>query len=272
MPCINAVSFHEHTHIEAICRMVREAGFDAIELSRPPFYEKLATAETRTAFVRWCEAIGLSLCGFDCWVEVEPFAAFDATLAEFGRAAEFASSLELGLIISHDTWAHTNGKRTASEVLQTNVRLFRHVAELTAAQDLTLVFEPHPDTLSMDDTWCVDFIDAVADGHQEGRVGVLYDSCHYGVGQPDSYVHAIEVLGKRIRHVHFSDGDRETYALHLPVGDGCLDLPSVTAALRQIGFDGSLTCDMYNYPLLADGARRNLEPIRQVERELGLTS
>ena len=116
-----------------------------------------------------------------------------------------------------------------------------------------------------------DFIDAVSDGHAEGSVGVLYDTCHYGVGQPDSYVRAIETLGKRIKHVHFSDGDRETYALHLPVGDGCLDLASVTAALKQIGFDGSLTCDMFNYPLLEDGARRNLEPIRQVELDLGLT-
>jgi sugar phosphate isomerase/epimerase len=65
------------------------------------------------AFFRWCESIGLNLYGFDCWVEVEPFEALDETLEEFRRAVEFASALDLGLIISHDTWAHTNAGRSS---------------------------------------------------------------------------------------------------------------------------------------------------------------
>lgn len=272
MTCINAVSFHEYRSIETVCRIVREVGFDSLEVSRPLFYDKLTTAETRAAFLRWCQSVGLSLCGFDCWVEVEPFTAYDETLAEFCRAVDFASALDLGLIISHDTWMHTNGDCKPGDVLDTNVRLFRQVAELTNAAKLRLVFEPHPDTLSMDNSWCVDFIDSVADGLTDGSVGVLYDSCHYGVGQPNSYVQAIEALGQRIKHVHFSDCDRNTYALHLPIGDGCLDLTSVTAALKHIGFEGSLTCDMFNYPLLEDGARRNVQPILEVERELGLAT
>lgn len=271
MPCINAVSFHEYRHIETICRIVRDAGFDGMEVSRPPFYEKLTTPETRAAFRDWSQSIGLGLYGFDCWVEVEPFQAFTDTLDEFRRAVDFAAELDLGLIISHDTWVHTNGERSPSEVLDVNVRLFQRVAEMTANAGLKLVFEPHPDTLSMDDAWCIDFCDAVAAGHPAGSVGILYDACHYGVGQPDTYLRAIEQLGKRIQHLHFSDGDGHTYALHLPVGEGCLDLAGATAALKQIGFSGSLTCDMYNYPLLEDGARRNAEPIRAVERELGLT-
>jgi sugar phosphate isomerase/epimerase len=271
MPRINAVSFHEYQHIETICRIVRAAGFDGMEVSRPPFYDKLTTPETRTAFLNWCRLIGLDLYGFDCWVEVEPFAAFEETLDEFQRAIEFAAALDLGLIISHDTWARTNGDRSAAEVLEANVRLFRRVADLSADAGLTLVFEPHPDTLSMDNAWCSDFCDAVADGRAAGSVGILFDTCHYGVGQPDTYLPAIEQLGARIRHVHFSDGDCRTYALHLPIGDGCLDLKGVTAALKQIGFNGTLTCDMYNYPLLQVGARRNVEPICAVERELGLS-
>ena len=272
MPRINAVSFREYTHIESICRIVRSAGFDGLEVSRPPFYDRLTTPETRTAFLNWSRSIGLSLYGFDCWVEVEPFTAFDATLDEFQRAVDFATALDLGLLISHDTWAHTNGARSPVDVLNTNVRLFRQVADLTAAAGLTLVFEPHPDTLSMDNAWCIDFCDAVADGRPSGSVGILFDTCHYGVGQPDTYLQAIEQLGTRIRHVHFSDGDCRTYALHLPLGDGCLDLAGATAALKQVGFSGTLTCDMYNYPMLEDGARRNVEPIQAVERELGLVS
>jgi len=270
MARINAVSFHETRSIEAICRTVRAIGYDSLELSRPPFYEKLTTTATRAAFANWANSIGLNRYGFNCWVDVQPFDDPVGTLQEFVRAADFAVDLNLQMVISHDSWASVNGGRSPAEVLRANVDLFRQVAQIMARRQLTLVFEPHPDTCSMDDAWCIDFLDAVAEGHEVGRVGVLFDTCHYGVGQPSTYLGAIERLGQRIRHLHFADGDCQTYALHLPMGDGCLELAEVTQRLRSVGFHGSLTCDMYNYPLLEEGARRNLEHVRQVESALGL--
>lgn len=272
MPRINAVSFHETPSIESICRIVRDAGFESLEVSRPPFYDKLITTGTRKAFAEWAERLGLSLYGFDCWVEVEPYAAFAETLAEFQKSVEFAVDLNLGMIISHDPWASVNGDRSPAECLKTNVELFRRVSEMTAASGLQLVFEPHPDTLSMDNAWAIDFIDAVAEDRPARSVGLLYDSCHYGVGQPDGYLQSIAVLGERIRHLHFSDGDCKTYALHLPLGDGEIDLAGVLGELKKINFQGTLTNDLYNYPLLEEGARRNVEPIRKIEQELGLTA
>jgi sugar phosphate isomerase/epimerase len=120
----------------------------------------------------------------------------------------------------------------------------------------------------MENAWAIDFLDAVAHGQPAGQVGILYDCCHYGVGQKTSYVEAISVLGRRIQHLHFSDGDRRTYALHLPIGDGELDLAAVIAALREIRFQGTVTNDLYNYPLLEDGARRNAPRMSDVERQL----
>jgi sugar phosphate isomerase/epimerase len=268
MARINAVSFHETPSGEAICRLVRDSGFDSIELSRPPFYHNLTTRDARQAFAGWLSELGLTMYGFDAWVEVEPFADFDGTLAEFQRAIDFAADLDLGMIITHDPWLRVVGDRAAGACMKILVPFFARLAEMAAAAELDVVLEPHPDTLTMDNHIAIDLVDGVGCEN----LGLLYDCCHYGVGQPDAYVEAIAALGRRIRHVHFSDGDRATYALHLPLGEGNLELDAIVAALKEVGFSGTLTNDLYNYPLLERGARHNADRIREVERQLQLTT
>jgi inosose dehydratase len=268
MARINAVSFHEHPSIEEICHKIRAAGFDSLELSRPPFYSKLTTRGTRATFAKWLDELGLSMYGFDAWVEVEPYAAAAATLASFQDAIDFADELDLGMVITHDGWKRIIGHRRPSECLEVLIPFFQNVADMADDAGLDVVLEPHPDTLTMDDSFAIDLVDGVG----RDNIGLLYDCCHYGVGQPNSYVQAIERLAHRIRHVHFSDGDRTTYALHLPLGEGDLDLGSVVEALKAVGFHGTLTNDLYNYPLLEEGARRNADRIRQVEHELQLVN
>ena len=68
MARINAVSFHENRSIDEIFRIVRAAGFDSLEVSRPPFYDKLTTpGATALASQPWQRgAIPLSLGAVCC--------------------------------------------------------------------------------------------------------------------------------------------------------------------------------------------------------------
>lgn len=266
MPCINAVTFHENPSLEAICRTVCAAGFDTLEVSRPPFYDKLRTPGTRQRFAAWAHGQGLRLRGFDCWVEVDPYQARQETLEGFRAAVDWAADLGLGLLISHDPWAKVNAGRAPTACLVATQELFRPVADWCAAKGLTLVFEPHPDTLSIDNAWAIDFVDGLG----RDNVGLVYDCCHYGVGQPRTYVEAIRTLGHRIRHLHVADGDAVTYALHLALGDGVLDLDAIVAALRSVGFAGTVTNDLYGNPLPEEAATRNAPKMAAVEHALGV--
>jgi sugar phosphate isomerase/epimerase len=268
MARINAVSFHENSSIEAICRTVKLAGFDSLEMSRPPFYQRLITRGLRGRFAEWTQSIDLALFGFDCWVDVDPYRNPRGTLAAFQDAIDFACDLDLKLLISHDPWMAVNQGRSAAQCMKVCCELFRQVADAAAQSNLLVVFEPHPDTLSMDNAWACDFID----GLDRPNVGLLYDCCHYGVGQPASYVEAIGVLGQRIKHLHWSDGDAVTYALHLPLREGQLDLKRIESALVEIHYQGSVTNDLFNYPLLEEGARHNAPRTREFEGRMKLTS
>src|SRR5262245_1551922 len=115
MTCVNAVSFHEDPSIESICRRIIDAGFDTVELSRPPFFNKLTTAATRSRFSDWSADLDLRLYGFDCWVDVLPYTAMKKTLGEFLAAVRYAEDLQLGMLISHDPWMKDNDKRSPTE-------------------------------------------------------------------------------------------------------------------------------------------------------------
>jgi sugar phosphate isomerase/epimerase len=266
MARVNAVSFYENRSIEEICRIIRETGFDSMEVSRIPFFEKLVTPGTRKSFAEWVKNLGLSLYGFDAWVDFDPYRARGKTLEGFKRAIDFAADLNLGQIITHDGQKHITQDRTPAECLKVLIPFFREVADLAAQKGLKVVLEPHPDTWSMDDAFAIDLVDGVG----RENLGLVYDCCHYGVGQPNTYVRAIERLSHRIYHVHFSDGDRRTYALHLPPGEGELELDAIVEALKNVGFHGTLTNDLFNYPLVEEGARRSVERIREIEEYLGL--
>jgi L-ribulose-5-phosphate 3-epimerase len=93
------------------------------------------------------------------------------------------------------------------------------------------------------------------------RVGSPFVGAYFDVGNvvafgfPEDW---IATLGTRIKRVHAKDYDAAKAGLagFCPLGEGSVDWPRVTAALREVGYDGPLTYEGGGDP--ADVLRRLL--------------
>lgn len=56
----------------------------------------------------------------------------------------------------------------------------------------------------------------------------------------------LKVYGRRLRHVHLHDNKGGHEDLHLPLGAGNLDLRRNVGALKQCGYDGTITLEVFS--------------------------
>jgi sugar phosphate isomerase/epimerase len=55
----------------------------------------------------------------------------------------------------------------------------------------------------------------------------------------------LHAYGKRLRHVHLHDNRGGGDDLHLPLGAGSIDIPRQLRALQEIGYDGTITLEVF---------------------------
>ncbi|NIA21721.1 MAG: TIM barrel protein [Anaerolineaceae bacterium] len=132
------------------------------------------------------------------------------------------------------------------------------VYPLARELEVTVLIEPEPDLLleRVDDF--LEFIGTVP----HGQVALNFDIGHfYCVG--DDPARAVRELAPWIHHVHLEDIAPSREHRHLVPGEGAIDYASVFAALRDIGYDGWVTVELYPYETtarqVADQAIRFLE-------------
>lgn len=82
---------------------------------------------------------------------------------------------------------------------------------------------------------------AIAQATGSDRIGVLLDTFHMNIEEKDPPA-AIRHMGDKLFHFHVSDNDRGT------PGGGHYDFASTAAALREIGYDGWVTAEMFVVP------------------------
>ena len=267
--CGNSITFQDYTAEEA-CQRLAAAGCNAVEMW-PPHLAGCRTPSLLKQFREFAAELGLELWGYNA-VGADYFQPFGST-ANYNRTlaglkADVDHALELGV---HDVMVWEGVRPPDSDIpdadlLAVLVSLFTEAIDYAGPKGARFTAEPHPFTLGMDN----DFMKQLCDQLDRAHFGVLFDFCHYGVGQPETYVHAIYDLGARIEHLHYSDTDGFTSELHYPPGKGALDLAAMNQALTEIGFAGTSTLDMYGYPMPEQGYRWGLPLYRAALIEIGL--
>jgi len=258
--------------LEMALRKMVELGYDALELW-PPQIRECRTPALRRRLAEHVASLGLRLVRLnaadpDYFKVLGSPADVPAVLA--GLKADIDAAAELGMsqLLSYEGRRPANATRDEifGWVLDGTVRLFEQALRHAAARGVSLSIEVHPFTLGIDLDWLVALCDRLDSPH----FGVVYDCCHFGVGLPQGYVEAVRRLGHRIHHVHFSDSDQVSSELHYAPGTGRLDLSGIVAALKEIGFHGTMMLDLWLYPFPEEGSRIGVSYVADVLRQLGI--
>lgn len=82
------------------------------------------------------------------------------------------------------------------------------------------------------------------------EVGLHLDVGHanlnLGLGESNRSAAFIEMFGDRLEHVHLSDNRGGSDDLHLPLGAGTIDWRGAVRSLKDLGYDGTVTLEVFS--------------------------
>jgi sugar phosphate isomerase/epimerase len=243
--------------LEAGCRTARELGFDAVEIFTPA-----PDAIESTQLRRLLDAEGLRLAAVGTgagWVKHRltlalPDAARRQAARDFIRQViDFAGQFGAPAIIGSMQGRSGDGvdRSTALNYLADGLE---ELGTHAATHGVPLLYEP----LNRYET---DQVMRVADGVAlldrltTRNVRLLCDLFHMNIEEVD-VADALRNAGSRLGHVHFVDSNRRA------MGFGHLDPRPVIAALREIGYSGYLSAEVFPWPNSRAAAEQTIRAFR----------
>jgi sugar phosphate isomerase/epimerase len=147
-----------------------------------------------------------------------------------------------------------------SAALRLFVEMIKPVAEHAQKEGVLLLVEPEPELLIETADQFLEFMQHI----DSPAVALNFDIGHaYCVG--DDPGKAIPRMARYIRHFHLEDIAATRVHHHLVPGEGAIDFAAVFRAIRNIGYDGWVTIELYPYvddPDLA--ARTALQRVKEI--------
>ncbi len=130
--------------------------------------------------------------------------------------------------------------RTWKECLKLFVEMLKPVVEHAEKEGVLLLVEPEPDLLIETADQYLEF----AQHFTSPYLGLNFDIGHsYCVN--DDPAATVRRLGPLIRHVHLEDIAATRIHHHLIPGEGVIDFAGTLTALKDVGYDGWVTIELY---------------------------
>ncbi len=192
-----------------------------------------------------------------------------ARAALLSRSVEIATALGAKVVTAFGGRVDGTGGASREEALQ---RVADAIAPVIAAADavgVAIAIEPEP----------AHVVETMADfdalrarlGPGGGRLRMTLDLGHVLVSEPATSTPGAVVRERAalIRHVHIEDARRAEH-VHLPFGEGELDLPEALAALIDVKFDGLVAVELSRHSHEAPvQVRRSIERLRAAVAAIG---
>jgi sugar phosphate isomerase/epimerase len=241
---INSVWVGTHVGTREGIELTKEIGFDTIDIFADPLE---IDARERRLIRDTCEDCELPVVSTVCCAL--GIADFNATVRRFHidrmkRYLDFAYDLRgrnTLLVIGEYIW--NQEVITPRDQWMWAVEGVRELSDHAASLGLEIALEIEPFELSLVNN--IEKMSAFLDdvGHKAARANL--DLSHLVLAKDPA--ERVQQLAGRIAHVHLSDCDGKKHG-DLPPGRGCVDFPPYLSALRDTGFDGSVSIELEYSP------------------------
>jgi len=211
-----------------------EAGFDFLDLTvEGPKAHTIDAAELRPLLDRY----RMSVTGHTdpCLPYAYPIQGVrDACLKELERCAGIFYALDARVMNIHPCYFCPPAMRKS--LVELNVEALKPIVKMAASYGLTVVFENFKAPFDRVATFRTLL-------QEVPGLKVHLDFGHANIGR-DNHEAFCRQLGSFIGHVHFSD-NRASDDHHMPLGVGNIDWKNVVKSLKAIGYDGSITLEVF---------------------------
>jgi len=240
-----AMNFPIHPVIDEISR-IADLGFDYLELAMDPPMAHHTTIRTEADTIRSAlENRGLALvCHLPTFVSIADLtdSLRQASLTEMRASLKTAAELGAAKVVFHPGAIRGMAHFVPDTAQRYGLQSIDAISQLAAELDLTLCIENmFPGYGAF---FKADEFDLIFERYPDMQMTLDTGHAHIGFPGENRLKHFVRRFGTRIQHVHSSDNNGRADE-HLPPGRGTIDFRWLVTNLKKIGFQGTVTFEIF---------------------------
>jgi sugar phosphate isomerase/epimerase len=237
---VGAMNFPGRSVVKEIHR-ISEDGFDFVDLTLEP---PAAWTPDGAKVGRLLADLGLSAVGHTAWYLpiASPFPELRRTARDLYRRG-LDTFADAGVTLVN---VHPDQKvplQSMDRVRRANAEAIAALAQDAAERGIRVMVE------NLDRLFAgVEDLKPVLDGSPDAgfHLDVGHANLRLGLGQRNRTDELLDAFGDRLAHVHLSDNRGGADDLHLPLGAGAIDWKWAARRLKEAGYDGTVTLEVFS--------------------------